>query len=494
MKNALVDAILYMFGAIVIKRYPAEDMTRLNLLIKSCRKRFLYHFLALLLPVLLYLFRPLGLSRQQAFLSAALLLVIIWWCSGLVPKLWASVSLLAVFSCFGGTPLRTVFAFPLSETFGLLVLTYLFSRSVENTGLAERLLEPLLARWTGTPLRMVLAAILSLTAAIYVIPQPLARLVIIASIFRAFLEKTDIPSESRAFVLFSVFAFYLIVNMLLLDADLILNVSAVAFAGVPVTKGQWMRFMAPPTLLYLTAALGLLCIVFRGEMRGVRFRVLPTQSSGRLSLSSGRNRAATAVIAGTALCWIAAGLWEEMLPGFLGPAPVTLLSVLLLFALGNLRPRDLKVIDINTLAFLSAAFSIGGVLKGAGVADIVFTRLTAFFPSGDTFSYAVMAVLVSMGIHMLLGSSTTSLSVIIPGFLITAQGILPAQAVLFLCYTSLASHYIMPFHAVSIMVGASAGYFPLRYTVRFGLPLTLLLFFFLLFVYLPWWRFTGLFI
>ena len=72
-----------------------------------------------------------------------------------------------------GAEVKTVFSFPLSSTFLLIVLTYLFSRGVANSGLAERYLDALLTKVAGTPLKAVLLGALMLAATIYAIPQPL---------------------------------------------------------------------------------------------------------------------------------------------------------------------------------------------------------------------------------------------------------------------------------------------------------------------------------
>lgn len=53
----------------------------------------------------------------------------------------------------------------------------------------------------------------------------------------------------------------------------------------------------------------------------------------------------------------------------------------ILFGLGMLHKEDLRTIDVTTLIFLTAAFSIGGVMKSCGAADKVFGVLQGIFPT-----------------------------------------------------------------------------------------------------------------
>lgn len=463
----------------------------------SGKRRFLAptfwvsHTACFVVPVLLFVLRPLGMTWNQSFILATLVLVITWWCTGLVSKIPSSCALLGVFVFASPAPLPTVFSFPLSETFLLIVFSYLFSRGIENSGLPERVLEPRLTRWVNTPMRALVSLIIVLTATIYIIPQPLARLIVLATIYRNYLAKTDAPERTKSLILFSVFVFYLIINMSLLDADIILNPAAAAFAGVSISNVEWMFFMGPPTLIFGAGALGLLYLIFRKDIRKIRFGLLTSETTANRTFTS-KDRLTVLVISCTVLLWMADGLLGQTLPFRINPALVACISTLILFAMKVLHPRDMKVIDVSTIIFLSAAFSIGGVLTASGLSDIIFLRMATLFPSSYSLTFVIAVVLVSMGIHLILGSTTTTLSVIIPGFLVINSGILSPEATLFLCYTSVASHYIVPFHTVSMMLGFAGGFFPAWYVLKYGLVLKIFLFVSILSIYLPWWRFTGL--
>ena len=174
------------------------------------------------------------------------------------------------------------------------------------------------------------------------------------------------------------------------------------------------------------------------------------------------------------------------------PTVVTLIGTVLLFGLKVLGKKDFKSIDIATLVFLTAAFSIGGVMKASGIADIVFSYIAGFFPKTMSLLYIAVLILVSMAMHLILGSNTTTFSVLLPGLIIVGDGFLSPEAILFICYTSLASHYILPFHSVGMMIGAANNFFPGRNVGKLGIPLMFVIFLAIFGLYIPWWKLMGL--
>jgi sodium-dependent dicarboxylate transporter 2/3/5 len=445
--------------------------------------------LTLVVPLLLLFARPLGMTVKQSVVAGTLVLVITWWSTGLVSKIPSSLFLLGTFAVFGSAPLRVVLSFPLSETFVLIVLSYLLSQGIENSGLTQRTLEPLLFRFVKTPADALLSIFLVMTATIYMIPQPLARLIVVASIYRSYLKKTTISPKAESVLLFSIFAFYVTVNMMLLDADIILNTAAVNFAQSDMTNRQWMAYMALPTLLFCAVLFGLILLVFRKELKGVTIE--PRESSPIRKPLTGREKLVTAVVICTILLWAGEGLLGGSLPISINSTLVTLVATILLFVLGALKPADLRSIDITTLVFLTAAFSIGAVMKASGIAEIVFSRVAKLFPDQYSLTYVAVMVLVSMGMHLMLGSNTTTMSVVLPGLIMVSEGLLSSTAALLICYTSLAPHYILPFHSTSMMIGSSNGFFPASYVTKLGIVVMIILIPLILMLYLPWWSIQG---
>ena len=233
--------------------------------------------LSLILPALIMIFRPLNMNFAQSATTAGVLLVIIWWTTNLVKKVPASIFLLLWFCLFSGAPARTIFTFPTGETFIMLVITYLFSQAISNCGLIDRVLLPLLLRFVHTPVSCILAVIVSFSLTMYVIPQPLARLVLVSVVFNSFLKRTTVPAAARQVLMYAVFVFYAIVNIACKDADLIMNYVAANSSGAEISNGAWTRAMAVPTVGY--AAVVILIMLFLGILAGREKRTMQDRNN-----------------------------------------------------------------------------------------------------------------------------------------------------------------------------------------------------------------------
>ena len=93
---------------------------------------------------------------------------------------------------------------------------------------------------------------------------------------------------------------------------------------------------------------------------------------------------------------------------------------------------------------------------------------------------------------MVLGSLVTTTSVVIPGLFILTKGIVPLEIMMFLVYTSIFSHYLLPFHSVGLVVGEGSKFFDDRVVFKFGLVMTVITVLSPLLIYLPWWKLVGI--
>lgn len=449
------------------------------------KKWFLKIGVSLVVPLLILLIRPIGLTVRQSVVAASVLLAIIWWSSGIVKKIPASVFLTLVFCIASGTGMRTVFAFPLSETFPMIIITYLFSQAISNSGLIDQIFQPFLLKFVHTPIQCLAAMVVLFYLTMYVIPQPLARLIIVATMFDQFLKKTSLPEQTRSVLMYAVFLMEAVVNMSAKDADMIMNHVAAGFSEIPISNGMWMSCMLIPTVVCCILVCILFAVVFHKEMSGYKLEV--KKEDGQTAAGfSGKQKAAMLIIGLTVLLWMTHGIHG------LNNTLITVAATALLFGIGILHREDLKTIDITTLIFLTAAFAIGGVMKECGAADKVFGQLTGIFPEHFSVGYLMLMVLVSMALHMMLGSNTTTLSVVVPGMMILCRTTVSSPVIVFTAIVSVSFHAILPFHSVSMMIGASNGYFPSKYVTRFGIPATLLVYVTAACVFLPFWHFMGL--
>lgn len=448
------------------------------------KKKLLKLGLSFVVPLAVFFLRPLGMNLAQAATVSVLVLVVTWWSAGLVNKIIASCVLLGCFWLFSGAPARQVFTFLLSENFPMIALTYLFSQGIANSGIIEKIVQPFLGRFANTPLKILLCMIAVLTCTIYLVPQPLARLILVSVVFAKYIDSTNIPADTKQVLMWGCFLFYSLVNMLCVNADIILNSSTLAFAGLEMGDMQWAKNMAVPVVVYGALILALFCWVYRGPMRAVK-TVRLNQPPQAVKLEK-RDKLAIGIVLVTVLLWVTKGLHG------INATLVTLAATVVMFATGLLKPRDLKAIDITTLVFLTAAFSIGGVMKSCGAADLIFSRLKGIFPSRYSIGYILILALVGKLMHFLLGSNTTTLSLIVPGLMLICTDVLTPEAIMYVCYMSTVVQALLPFHSVAYMMGAASGYFDTKILARFGLPMLVLMFLALVCVFLPWWHVVGI--
>ncbi len=437
--------------------------------------------LLLLVPPL---FRPLGMSVGQGLTLGLLAAVILWWATGAVDQSAASVVLLAGFLLFSGVSPRTVFTFPLSENFLLIAVSFLFSQGILNSGLARRLLEPLLSRFAGTAPRLLLAMILCSFVTALFVPQSISRTLIVAALFSGYLERSATPEPARSALLFGLFFTGILVGLLFLRGDIVLNFSLLSISGIPLTDAQWAAYLAPPTLCVLLCASLLYLFLFRRALR--QYRSAPQEAERPAPLGP-EERRSLVLIAATVLLWAA-----EPLHGVSGTVVVSV-GTALMFPLGLLRAPDLRSVDLKVLLFLTAAFSIGGAITESGLAGLLFGGLGDLLPGAFSWRFALVILLCTMGMHMVLGSNVTSLAVAIPILTTVSAGRAPQLVVVLLIYAAVSQHFLLPFHHVTLAVGVGKGYFSSPQVLRLGLPMTLLVPAGGLVFYLGWWRLLGLF-
>jgi hypothetical protein len=174
----------------------------------------------------------------------------------------------------------------------------------------EKLITPILSRIVNTPIKAISVMIIVLFLSIYIIPQPLVRLIIISEIFKDYFDKTNITFELKQVLLFAVFVMYCIVNMAMLDADIILNASAVGFAQLSITNTEWMYYMFVPTLFYIVLIVTMFYMTFRKDMKHVKIVCEKPDIScntEKTPLTTGQKRVCV-IVGCTIVLWIISNL------------------------------------------------------------------------------------------------------------------------------------------------------------------------------------------
>lgn len=437
--------------------------------------------LTLFLPLLFLVLKPINLTSEQGIVLGALFTTIIWWGTGWVYKDAASIFLLTTFIIFGNTPIKDVFYFPLSDNFILVITSFLLSQGIVNSKLADKIASYILSRYCNNAKRLVIISFILGVLLLFAIPQPFARVILLSTIYIAFLDKAGVDADSKKVLIFSIFVASTITSLMFLNGDIIINYSAMEFGGVHLSYFQWAKYMAVPTLVTAMVILIGFLVVFRRNLTQ-KIELAETEKQ-KLTIDSKKALFITGLIV---LLWL-----TETIHGF-SAAKVAIFGTALMYVVRIIKLRDLRVINISLLIFLTAEFAVGRVLTGSGTAIQISNFLMQFFPSPDSIMYLPFIILLIIIMHMIMGSLVTAISVLIPTLItITAGNLSPELIVLLVC-TSVCFHFILPFHHVSILIGYGNGYYDNKHTIKMGLALSIITVVAVMFIYLPWWKLLNL--
>lgn len=439
--------------------------------------------LTLIVPALILLTRPFEMTINQSIILGTLVLVLSWWTTGVINKIYSSLFLLLIFSLFGSTPLNIVFKFPLSANFYMIGFSFLLSQGIVNSNVANRFSAFVLNKYANTPSKLIIMSNIFNIIMIFIIPQPFSRVILLASIYQQFFKDRNISDDAKEILLFSIFVSSTSTCMFFINGDIILNYSALQFGSSSIGWLEWAKYMIVPSVLTTLLMVLAFFFVFRKELKTANLNT--NNKPACLGKMEVKEKAAIIIMGIVILLWMTEHIH------MINSAIVALLGTAAMFSVKILDKKDLKSLNISLLVFLIAAFAIGSVMKQSGVASIIYSNLAAILPSGYSNLFIFMIVLIVMMLHMVLGSSITTLSVAIPGLLELTRGKIEVLPLILIAYITVNIHYLLPFQHVTIMIGAGNNYYSNKTVLRYGAVLTILIFVVIFLFYLPWWRFTN---
>lgn len=441
-------------------------------------------FLVIIFPILILFLKPLELNFEQNAILATLVFVIGLWATGIVSKTYASIFLLISFSIFGKTPINKIFQFPLSENFLMFVLSFIFSQGIANSKIAEKIIEPIFKKFGTNYISLIITIMMTQFIMIFVIPQPFSRLIIIAMIFKSFLSKIKADKSLEEVFLFGVFAFSVIVNLIFKRGDIIISTALTSIADIQISELQWIQYMTIPTILLCVLSIIIYIFIFKKEL--IKYNEINKES-----FESNTKFNKNEKINGLFLLIIIL-FWATEFIHNINEVYIVLVGIIIMFPLKILTIKDYKAINVELLIFLTAAFSIGQVMQFSGIADILFAKFTLLFPNEFNLIYVFVVVVISLALHMIIGSNIATMSVVIPGILAISTEVANNIPLLFLILITVCSHYILPFHNVIILVGNGNNYYSSNTVFKFGVGYTVVLFLSTCLLYYSWWNITGL--
>ena len=374
----------------------------------------------------------------------------------------------------------------------LVIGAYLIAGAVKDSGLGERLAYGFIKRFVRSYTGIILSVFALTLILSILIPHPWPRAFLIMSVMGVVIKSADIPQADAAKIGFTVFAASVPVSLIFLTGDSVINPLAASYAGSGMADSWlgWLKYMGVPAALASLITLALILFLFKPS-HPIRINLREMESKqaalGPMTVTEKRT-----------LIWIlvAIVLWlTDALHGVnIGWITLAIAMGMSLPLIGEvLTVKSWSQVPVHVLMFLTAAMAIGGVGGATGMnAWIAKVILPETLPA-NVLVLALFLALASVIIHMFMGSVIAVMSVVIPSVLISAEaaGIAPLFVALTV-YLAVASHYILPFHHLNILVGQGEenGMYSQKETIRLGLPLSAAVFAQAVLAAL-WWKLLG---
>ncbi|WP_101909733.1 SLC13 family permease [Marasmitruncus massiliensis] len=437
-------------------------------------------------------FVPLnGLSHQGQACLALTVMTVILWAFQVAQAGYISGLLLALFVILKVAEPSVVFYSWTGTTMYLIIGAYLIASAVKNSGLGERIAYWFIVRFMHS-YRSVIVSIFCMTFVLsIIIPHPWPRAFLIMSVMTEVIQNAKISRRDAISIGFTVFAASVPISTIFLTGDSTINPLVVQYAGVELGWFGWLKIMGLPCAVAAVLTCIAILLVFRPS-QPITIDKKAAQKKladmGRLTKKEFR-----------AIFWLflAVLLWvTDSLHG-IDIGWITLLIAMLMSMPGIgglLTAKSWGEVPVHVLLFITAAISIGKVGAVTGMNHWIATTLLPSSAPSNLFLFAAFVGLVSIMIHMLLGSVIAVMGVAVPAFLTYTAGmsinpLVPALWAL----TAIVLHYVFPFQNMSILVGMGEenGLYTQKESIRFSIPLFIIAFFTIA-VEVLWWMLLGL--
>jgi len=445
----------------------------------------------LIIALLIWNLNIKGLDPAGQKCLALSLMTVIFWATKVANPGYVSGLYLLGLIIFDIAPPVDVFNLWTTSVIYLVLGAYLIARAVETSGLGERIAYNFILKFVNS-YRSIIISIFVLTFILsLLIPHPWPRAFLIMSVISVIIHSANVSRNDAAKIGLAVFASSVPVSMIFLTGDSTINIIALEFSGQELSWLGWFFYMGIPALLASIITCFLILKLFKPKDK---FNINKIEIRKRLKALGGISFEEKKTVFWVLLAII---LWmTDSIHGIeLGWVTLAIAMLMSMPIIGDiLKPKDWKQVPVHVLIFLTAAISIGkiGGLTGMNswIASVVLPSSIPVNP----FLLALIIAGISIGLHMILGSVIAVMGVAIPAFLaFTSTANINPLVPTFLVYSSIALHYIFPFHHLNMLVGLGEdnGMYKERHVIKLGIPLTAVVIITVLFE-VVWWQITGL--
>lgn len=447
--------------------------------------------IGVLIAIVINLLPLNGLSAQGKMCLGLTLMTVVFWAFSIVQAGYVSGLFLALLVILNVAPPATVFASWTGTTMYLVIGAFLIAGAVKNSGLGERIAYAFILKFVNS-FRSIIISIFILTFILsLLIPHPWPRAFLIMSVMAVIIKSTKMPHEDAVKVGFTVFAASVPVSLIFLTGDSVINPLAVAASGVSISWLGWLGIMGIPAIVASIITCILILVLFKPTKEIIIDKDEIRKKLSELGRFSNTEKRTVMWISIAVILWMTSTItkidigWITLIIAMLMSLPVV----------GEvLTAKDWGQVPMQVLLFLTAAMAIGKVGGVTGMNKWIATTILPSSVPSNIFVLVAFIAVISIIIHMLLGSVIAVMGVAIPALLAftTPMGLNPVATTLFV-YTAISIHYIFPFQHLNMLVGQGEenGMYTQKETIRLGLPLTVVIFAILLLVEIPWWKLIG---
>ena len=452
-------------------------------------------FLAGIAVAVVIMLLPLsGIEPEGQRCLALSLMTVVWWATNVAQSGFVGgFYLIMLIVCKVATPDLVFKSWYGSSTMWLVMGAYMIAGAVKDSGLGERIAYAFIKKFVRSYNGIIISIFVLTFIMSVLIPHPWPRAFLIMSVMAVVIQSAKIPKVDAVKIGFTVFAASVPVSLIFLTGDSVINPLAASYAGDSVSVGWigWFQYMGIPAIVASVITLVLILILFKpSQPVTINLQEIEEKQKAQGPMSKLEKRTAiwlviaiilwmTDSIHGIDICWVTMGVAMCMSLPLIGEV---------------LTVKSWGQVPVHVLVFLTSAMAIGTVGGATGMNTwIANTILPEHLPS-NLFVLALLIALISMVVHMFMGSVIAVMGVVIPSVLIFTQPMgIPPLVTALIVYMAIASHYILPFHHLNMLVGQGEenGMYTQKETIRLGVPLTVVVFILVL-VEVLWWNIVGL--
>ena len=435
----------------------------------------------------------LGLSPDGQKCLALSLMAVVWWATKAMDSGITAVALLVSFVLFLNPETvspSVIFGIWTTPTIYLVIGGFLISGAIQKSGLGERIACYFIKIFVRSYKSVIIACyVLGLLLSI-MIPHPWPRSFLLMSVMTFVIQSSKLSKKYAAHIGLAIFAGSIPTSMILITGDSTLNVAVADFAETTMSWGQWALYMGIPGILASVLTCIAQLVLFDKPKEFKLDQIIIKEKISNLGKLTRKEVMTILVMA------LAIGMWmtdsiHGIHSGWIALGAVVLLATPVA---GIITKESWHSVNVSTLLFVTAALSIGSVGKITGMNQWISESLLPSSLPPNPFLFALVACVVCMVMHLLLGSTLAVLGIAAPAIITfgTSLGI-PALVSAMIAYTAVCLHWLLPFHHMNLLVGLGeqGGGYMEKEVLRLGLAQTVIVPLICM-AEILWWSVIGL--